>query len=448
MDSKQLRTLGYNYQLGFGVEKDEKKAFEYYIKAAELGNSDAMQNVGICYYYGIGVEINYQKSFEYCKRSADLGNASGMNNVGRHYKYGNGIDQDYNKAFEYYKKSANMGLKSAMSNAARCYRNGIGTKRDIQSANYWFKKRRSLLKTNKSPDTINPELKRILDDEKFKLSWIDYNECKIIREKGKGGFATVYSANWFDRINNSWRDVALKVIHNSNENEQEFIQELKNYCDIGYENPSFLNCDGVSRNNDGDYIIVMQIAGNGSLRQNLVKVSQLEWKDKLNILNGIVIDLESIHSQEIVHRDLHSGNILQGSNLQTAYITDLGLAKNENEGKICGIIPYIAPEVLVGQRYTKASDIYSLGVIMTEISTGRRAFDGIPFDDFLVSKIIDGSRPECLGPDCYIKLAIKCMDKEFNKRPTATEINEIITRWLDEIDQEDDNEIKKTNYGS
>ncbi|RIB16826.1 hypothetical protein C2G38_2089848, partial [Gigaspora rosea] len=243
-----------------------------------------MQDVSLCYYYGIGVEINYRKSFEYCKRSADLGNAYGMCSVGKRYNYGEGVDQDKNKAFEYYKKSANMGSKMAMYNVAGCYRNGIGTKRDIQNANYWFRKRRRLLKTNKSPDHINPELKRILDDEKFKLSWIDYNEFKDIEEEGKGGFATVYSANWSDGINHTWRDVALKVIHNSNENEQEFIQELKNYCEIGYANPSFLNCDGVSRNDDGDYIIVMQIAAKGSLRQNLVEVSQLEWKDKLNIL--------------------------------------------------------------------------------------------------------------------------------------------------------------------
>ncbi|RIB22159.1 kinase-like domain-containing protein [Gigaspora rosea] len=418
MDSKQFCTLGYNYQHGIGVEKDEKKAFEYYMKAAELGNPTAMNNVSLCYYYGTGVEINYQKSFEYCKRSADLGNAYGINEVGKRYRYGHGVDQDYNKAFEYYKKSVDMGADMAAFNVANCYRNGIGTKRDIQSANYWFKKHRSLLKTSKSPDHINPELKKILDDERFKLSWIDYNEVNVIKEWGKGGFATVYWALWHNRINSAWMDVALKVIHNSKENEQVFIQELKNHCEIGYENPSFLECNGVSRNNDGDYIIVMVIAPKGSLRQNLVVVSQLEWKDKLNLLNGIAIDLESIHAQELVHRDLHSGNILQGDALQEAYITDLGLSKNEMEGKICGILPYIAPEVLVGHPYTKASDIYSLGVIMTEISTGQRAFDGILFDEYLVTRIIHGSRPKCLGPDCYIKLATKCMDKDFNKRPT------------------------------
>ncbi|RIB23860.1 hypothetical protein C2G38_2071593 [Gigaspora rosea] len=229
-------------------------------------------------------KINNQKSFEYCKKSADLGNASGMSNVGDHYTYGQGVNQDYNKAFEYYKKSANIGSsKSAMYNVADCYRNGIGTKRDIQNANYWFRKYKSLLKTNKSPDHINPELKRILDDKRFKLSWIDYKEFNDFEEEGKGGFATVYSANWFDRINDTWKYVAFKVIHNSNENEHEFIQELKNCCEIGYSNPSFLECHGVSRNDDVDYIIVMGIAPKGSLRQNLVEVSQLEWKDKLNI---------------------------------------------------------------------------------------------------------------------------------------------------------------------
>ncbi|RIB29477.1 hypothetical protein C2G38_2056592 [Gigaspora rosea] len=156
-----------------------------------------------------------------------------MVNVSNCYYYGTGVERNYQKSFEYCKRSADF-----------CDVNGIN------SVGAYY---------------INPELKKILDDEKFKFSWINYNEFKDIREKGKGGFATVYSANWFDRINNRWKYVALKVIRNSNENEQEFIEELKNYCEIGYENPSFLECDGVSRNDDGDYIIVMGIAPKGSL---------------------------------------------------------------------------------------------------------------------------------------------------------------------------------------
>ncbi|RIB19277.1 hypothetical protein C2G38_2182304 [Gigaspora rosea] len=69
-----------------------------------------------------------------------------------------------------------------------------------------------------------------------------------IEEGGKEGFATVYYVHWFDRVNSAWKSGALKVIHDSNENVKEVIQELKNHCKIGYKNPSFLEYKGVSRN--------------------------------------------------------------------------------------------------------------------------------------------------------------------------------------------------------
>jgi serine/threonine protein kinase len=185
----------------------------------------------------------------------------------------------------------------------------------------------------------------------------------------------------------------------------------------------------------------------GSLRQNLPDVAQMAWKDKLNVLYSIVSDLESIHSQELVHRDLHSGNILQ-DHLHSAYITDLGLSISsdikQKEG-IHGVVPYVAPEVLMGKECTQAADIYSFGVIMPEISTGRRAFDGESFNDTKFAKrICQGKRPEFdkKTPECYVKLAERCMDRDQNKRPTATDIAHMIGCWLYEMKQ-DDNENKK-----
>ena len=69
----------------------------------------------------------------------------------------------------------------------------------------------------------------------------------------------------------------------------------------------------------------MDYAPLGSLRQNLYSVAKLEWKKKLNLLLCIASDLQIIHSQNLIHRDLHSGNILQ-DNLYSAYIADLGLS--------------------------------------------------------------------------------------------------------------------------
>ncbi|RIB03790.1 hypothetical protein C2G38_2048985 [Gigaspora rosea] len=86
------------------------------------------------------------------------------------------------------------------------------------------------------------------------------------------------------------------------------------------------------------------------------------------------------------------------------------------EGDIYGVMPYVAPEVLLGeQQFTQAADVYGLGVIMTEITTGQRAFDGRKFDAILGADICGkGLRPEfALGtPKCYIELAEKCMNSD------------------------------------
>ena len=83
-----------------------------------------------------------------------------------------------------------------------------------------------------------------------------------------------------------------------------------------------------------------------------------------------------------MHWDLYSSNILLKEQYE-AYITDLGLSISFDENQddhIYGVMPYLAPEVLKGEQYTQAADIYSFGIIMIEILTGRRPFDGYNFD--------------------------------------------------------------------
>ncbi|RIB27266.1 kinase-like domain-containing protein [Gigaspora rosea] len=117
----------------------------------------------------------------------------------------------------------------------------------------------------------------------------------------------------------------------------------------------------------------------GSLRKNLCAIAQMRWEKKLELISCIALDLQLIHLHNIIHRDLHSGNIFQ-NDLHNAYIGDLGFAiainrtleKEYNE--IYGALPYIAPEILQRKPFTKASDIYSFGIIMWEISSGDIAF--------------------------------------------------------------------------
>src|SRR5687767_12908103 len=110
-----------------------------------------------------------------------------------------------------------------------------------------------------------------------------------------------------------------------------------------------------------NYIMVLDYAEHGSLRNYLDKsYSNLDWKNKIDCLYYIARGVYDIHGHELIHRDLHIGNILMH---RTSLITDMGLCKpadyNTLKHNVYGVLPYIAPEILRGQNYTKAADIYS-----------------------------------------------------------------------------------------
>ncbi|CAG8790386.1 5366_t:CDS:1, partial [Acaulospora morrowiae] len=88
----------------------------------------------------------------------------------------------------------------------------------------------------------------------------------------------------------------------------------------------FLKFYGISRNPiTQEYILVIQYCKMGSLNKNFCFISKQEWRTKFSILRDVSKDMESIHNDERVHRDLHSGNVLQNENL-TSYISDMGSA--------------------------------------------------------------------------------------------------------------------------
>src|SRR5215213_6732146 len=186
-----------------------------------------------------------------------------------------------------------------------------------------------------------------------------------------------------------------------------------------------------------EHIFVMAYMKDGNLQNYLTKdFKNLKWIDKLYILHRIIRGLEGIHEKEIIHHDLHSGNILQAGSWDS-YIADLGLScpanqtSPSNKNDICGILPYIAPEVLKEKPYTKASDVYSFGVLMSVISTGQQPFNNLAHDGYLAMTICKGARPGFSNntPKFYIELAFKCMDANPDKRPTAKEIKKITYDW-------------------
>jgi len=156
-----------------------------------------------------------------------------------------------------------------------------------------------------------------------------------------------------------------------------------------------------------------------------------------------------LHEQGICHKDLHSGNILRG--IGRYYVTDFGLSgpSNKSSNEIYGVLGYIAPEVLMGNQYCSPADIYSFGVIMTELSSGFPPyFNKNMHETALALSICSGLKPD-FGkgtPEIYKRLAYKCMDADPKKRPTASELETNVSYWYrcltEEINDDDAKKIK------
>ncbi|PKC62540.1 HCP-like protein [Rhizophagus irregularis] len=153
---KSQSYMGYCYLKGYGIDKNETKAFEWYLKSAENGDAmsqnnytksatrgctDGQYNLGYCYENGKGTDKNEKKAFKwYTKAAAAKGDAAAQNKLGDCYKYGKGTNKDEEKAFEWYLKSAEKGYKMGQNNVGYCYEHGCGTGKNKNNATKWFSK--------------------------------------------------------------------------------------------------------------------------------------------------------------------------------------------------------------------------------------------------------------------------------------------------------------------
>ncbi|POG74691.1 kinase-like domain-containing protein, partial [Rhizophagus irregularis DAOM 181602=DAOM 197198] len=148
---------------------------------------------------------------------------------------------------------------------------------------------------------------------------------------------------------------------------------------------------------------------------------RLTWKERTNIVYYVNRSLSSIHKGNAIHKDLHSGNILYHQYSNIWYISDLGFCGPADKPlkSIYGNLPYIAPEVIVGKGYISASDIYSIAMIMWEISSGQPPFANYEDDYDLAMDIVNGMRPKFVSgtPLKYKELMEQCWDADPTKRP-------------------------------
>ncbi|RHZ88434.1 hypothetical protein Glove_22g157 [Diversispora epigaea] len=300
---------------------------------------------------------------------------------------------------------------------------------------------------NKNVDAFIKEIQSNAQNQYESLKWIPYDHLSQIEYLAKGGFGTIHKAVWNHEFGTT--DVAIKRIYNSQDISSEFLNELKRYLQctsIASARQYVIKAYGISRDPEtGEFLMITQYAEMGDLRDfsNNHFDDSIWWnKTIIDLIFGIAKGLIIIHSTRLVHRDLHSGNVLikrqQFSSTKYSSIGDLGLCQpadqilfsNPTEG-IHGVIPYIAPEILLGQTYSPAADIYSFGIIMWELSMKNKPFCDRPHDEKLVYDILKGVRPKIPAhmPESYVNLMKKCWDKNPRNRPTSFEIGETIEFW-------------------
>ncbi|RHZ73892.1 hypothetical protein Glove_228g55 [Diversispora epigaea] len=236
------------------------------------------------------------------------------------------------------------------------------------------------------------------------IEWIPFDRFDNIKYLDKGGFGKVFRATWSDGYITNWdsqgkiwkrsqQNICLKSL-NTSLNKDGFLQEVKHQ--LKFRGVWAIAIYGITKNPENEYMMVMQYARYGSLRKMLNNnFNELTWKNKIENLYYIALGLVKIHETGLMHKDFHSGNIVNET-LNSSYITDFGLCKPVTENdpeKIYGVIPYMAPETLNRREYTQASDIYSFGMIMYEVFTSYPPYYNIPHDKKLVISICNGHKP-------------------------------------------------------
>ncbi|GES81678.1 kinase-like domain-containing protein [Rhizophagus clarus] len=275
--------------------------------------------------------------------------------------------------------------------------------------------------------------------EKIMMEWIPYSQFMDVEEIARGGFGIIYRATW------TQKNAILKKFKDSQDTSKYFLNELKSNQNCYEIKHHIIRTHGVTKDpKSGDFMLVMQYASGGDLHNWLQKkFAEITWnKDKLIILWQISEGLETIHKSNYIHRDFHSGNILydllhNSSKFKERHqwlIGDLGLsqpANNTSNNEIYGVIPYIAPEIFKGFPFSKESDVYSMGMIMWELTTGCKPFADVEHDINLIFKILDGERPKITEdtPKCYMDLMKSCWDPDPIKRPSAKMIRNTFGSW-------------------
>ena len=214
---------------------------------------------------------------------------------------------------------------------------------------------------------------------------------------GSGGMADVYKAK-DHKLN---RFVAVKVLKAEFREDMTFIRKFQTEAQAaaGLAHPNIVNVFDVGEDN-GVYYIVMELVEGITLKEYISKKGKLSVKEATSIAIQVSMGLEAAHNHNIVHRDVKPQNIIISTDGKVK-VTDFGIARaassNTISSNVMGSVHYSSPEQVRGGYSDSKSDIYSLGVTIYEMVTGKVPFDG----DTTVAIAIKHLQEEIVPPSEY-----------------------------------------------
>lgn len=269
------------------------------------------------------------------------------------------------------------------------------------------------------------------------------NRYEILEEVGLGGMATVYKAK--DHVLN--RLVAVKVLKDEFTTDAEFVKRFNTEAQAAasLSHPNIVSIYDVGHEDENNlYYIVMELVQGKTLKEIINSEGVLTWKWAVNIAMQIASALEMAHKRGIVHRDIKPHNIIITED-GIAKVTDFGIAKAVSNstitafGTTIGSVHYFSPEQAKGGFTDAKSDLYSLGVVMFEMLTGKVPFDAdTPVSVALKHMQEDPKEPVELNPDiptAVNQIVVKAMQKEPSARyQNATEMLHDLSKALKDPD--------------
>lgn len=259
----------------------------------------------------------------------------------------------------------------------------------------------------------------------LKTGMVIAERYEILGKIGTGGMADVYKAK-DHKLN---RFVAVKVLKSEFRDDTTFIRKFRSEAQAaaGLTHPNIVNVFDVG-DDEGVYYIVMELIEGITLKDYVSKKGKLSVKEATSIAIQVSMGLEAAHSHGIVHRDVKPQNIIISMDGKVK-VTDFGIARaassNTISSNVMGSVHYSSPEQVRGGYSDEKSDIYSLGITLYEMVTGRVPFDG----DTTVAIAIKHLQEEMVPPSIYAEdlpnsleqIIFKCTQKSVDRRYSRME---------------------------